>query len=167
MNEDTCPLVLAKKPIIEKNNWQTILIVVGLILLFLILFYFFYKFISHTNQKFKIVEQAINQMNERIKQQPPQLEIKNNPPFPFPNMFQPQVVHPAQQQPVHIQQPHIVHQSQPQPVKVQQPSQVIDAKVLDKELSEELKELDVSVDKNEEPEGRIDEIQDKPEVIEE
>jgi len=169
MNEDTCPLVLAKTPLVEKNNWQTILIIVGLILLFLILFYFFYKFISHTNQKFKIVEQAINQMNERMKQ-PPQIEIKN----PFQNLFQPAHHQPPIQvhQPQVIQQPPIqVHQPQviPQPpIQVKQTPQqqpvVIDARVLDKELSEELKELDAAVDKQEEPEGRVDTI---PEVVEE
>jgi len=152
MNEDTCQMVPANLPIVNKVNWQNIIVMVGLTLLFLFLCYFFYKFVSHTNKRFKMVENAINQMNDRMKEKP---VVQGN---PFQHLFvppvpQPPMVHPAAHAPVH-----------PVPVKPQPPvvaDVVVDTKVLDKELSEELKELDASVEKHDEPEGRVDVVQEK------
>lgn len=155
MNEDTCQIVPANTAITNKANWQNILIMVGLTMLFLLLCYFFYKFVSHTNKRFKMVETAINQMNDKIKEKP---VIPGN---PFQNLFVPQppppTVHPSVHMPIH----HV-------PVKPPPPVQtevVVDSKVLDKELSEELKELDASVEKHDEPEGRVDVVPEKQEPV--
>lgn len=142
MNEDTCHIVPANPP--NSMNWQNIIIMVGLTLLSLLFCYLFYKFVSHTNQRFKLVETAINQMNDRIREKPAETMPS------FQHLFIPQP---------QAQSPHIV---QP-PVRTQPAEVVVDSKVLDKELSEELKELNVSVEKHEEPEGRVDVNQEKPE----
>ena len=150
MNEDICPIVPANTGLASKaTNWQNILIMVGLTILFLFLCYFFYRFVSHTNNRFKMVETAINQMNDRIREKPAVA-----PGNPFQHLFVPQ--------------PHAAPVSAPPsiPVPVSVPMQaparmpaevVVDAKVLDKELSEELKELVESVEKHDGPEGRVDE----------
>ena len=154
MNEDTCQIVPTNTTITNKINWQNILLMVGLTLLFLFLCYFFYKFVSHTNKRFKMVETAINQMNDKLKEKP---VVSGN---PFQNLFVPQAppppaVHPSVHMPIH-------------PVQVRPPPQtevVVDSKVLDKELSEELKELDASVEKHDEPEGRVDIVPEKQEPV--
>lgn len=149
MIEETCQIVPSNTQIINKSTgWQKIMIITALVLLFIILLYFLFKFISHTNKRFKMVEQAINQMNERIRTQPP-VETKPSPSFP-PHMFMMRQA-PSPQQPVQQQQPPVV-------VAQQQSTPIVDTKVLDKELSEELSELDASVVKNDEPEGRVDNL---------
>lgn len=158
MNENTCQILPANTTITNKVNWQNILIMVGLTLLFLFLCYFFYKFVSHTNKRFKMVETAINQMNDKLKEKP----TVN----PFQHLFmqqqqQPQApppptVHPSVHMPIH-----------PAPVKPAPPATevVVDSRVLDKELLEELKELDASVEKQDEPEGRVDVVPEKQEPV--
>lgn len=137
--EDTCQIV-PTATCNSKMSWQNILIITGLIVLFLLLCYFFYKFVSHTNKRFKCVEQALNQMNDRIRQPQP-IEVMRN--------------HFMQQ--THPQPPISAPVPRPSVVTPQQVA-VVDSKVLDKELMEELKELDESVlkPKEEEPEGRVD-----------
>lgn len=137
--EETCQIV-PSKPETKKPNWQLICIIVGGLLLVLLLCYFFYRYILHTNKKFKVLEQAIHSLSEKTKQQnmvvpPPQL---------FMQQVQPPIV-PMPPPPTPIKQQFIQPPQQPQVV-------VVDTKVLDKELSEELKELDTST----EPEGRVD-----------
>jgi hypothetical protein len=154
MNEDTYQMIPANLPVVNKMNWQNIILMVGLTLLFLFLCYFFYKFVSHTNKRFKMVENAINQMNDRMKEKQ---VVQGN---PFQHLFvppvpQPPMVHPNAHVPIHPAQ------AKPQPPIVA--DVVVDTKVLDKELSEELKELDVSVEKHDEPEGRVDVVQDNKE----
>lgn len=157
MNENTCQIVPANTAITNKANWQNILLMVGLTLLFLLLCYFFYKFVSHTNKRFKMVETAINQMNDKIKEKP---VVPGN---PFQNLFVPQApspipptVHPSVHMPIH-----------PVPAKPSPPQTevVVDSRVLDKELMEELKELDASVEKHDEPEGRVDVVPEKQEPV--
>jgi len=149
----------------KKTNWQNLLIMAALALLFLILFYFFYKFVSHTNKKFKMVENAINQMNDRLKQQPihqpqpqhPLPQVPQVPANPFPHLF---MASAHQPQPSHLHS----QQKVQQPVVRQPPPsvQVVDVKILEKELMEELQELDASTAKKEsslveqEKEGRVD-----------
>jgi len=160
MNEDTCQIVPANTAITNKANWQNILIMVSLTLLFLLLCYFFYKFVSHTNKRFKMVETAINQMNDKIKEKP---VVPGN---PFQNLFVPQAppsplpptVHPSVHMPIH---PVPAKPSPPPP----QTEVVVDSRVLDKELMEELKELDASVEKHDEPEGRVDVVPEKQEPV--
>lgn len=101
-----------------------------------------------------MVETAINQMNERIKEKP---VVPSN---PFQHLFMQQQAAVPQQPPQPMIHPSVhmpIHQ-----VPVNKPSPPVpevDTKVLDRELSEELKELDVSVEKQqEEPEGRVDVI---------
>lgn len=94
-----------------------------------------------------MVETAINQMNDRIREKP----AAPAPAPSFPHLFMAQA---PLTQPQHIAPP---------PVRTQPAEVVVDSKVLDKELSEELKELNVSVEKHEEPEGRVDVIQEKSE----
>lgn len=141
MNEDACQIVSTKSIVSNKPNWQMIAIIAGVVLVLITLFYFFYKFIHHTNTKFKTLENAIHSLNERSKQnvvhhaQPPQ------PPPSHPMYMQ-------QMKPSIIQPPPIIQQQQPI---------IVDTKVLDKELMEELKELTVPDEKGEpEPEGRVD-----------
>ncbi len=155
MNEDTCQIVPANTAIANKVNWQNILIIVGLTVLFLFLCYFFYKFVNHTNKRFKMVETAINQMNDKLKDKP---IVPGN---PFQHLFVPQsapapTIHPSVHMPIH-----------PVPAKPSPPQAevVVDSKVLDKELSEELKELDAFVEKQDEPEGRVDVVPEKPEPV--
>lgn len=150
MNEDTCQIVPANTA--HQANWQNILLIVGLTMLLLLLCYFFYRFVSHTNKRFKMVETAINQMNDKIKEKPV---------VPFQNLFVPQApppptVHPSVHVPIH-----------PVPVKPPPPQTevVVDSKVLDNELLEELKELDASVEKQDEPEGRVDVVPEKQEPV--
>jgi hypothetical protein len=160
MNEDLCQIIPGNTSLTGKTKWQNILIMVGLTVLFLILSYFFYKFVSHTNKRFKMVETAINQMNDRLKERPVVAEAQN-PPYPFQHLFMQQAPMPQQQQPQVMQVPRAA------PPTVSQPVEVVDARVLDKELSEELKELNVMAapsDKQEEPEGRVDVIQETEEV---
>jgi hypothetical protein len=161
MNEDICQIVPATTAITNKVNWQNILIMVGLTVLFLFLCYFFYKFVSHTNKRFKMVETAINQMNDKLK------EKSVLPGNPFQHLFAqapPIPPIPPQGPPVHAP----IH---PVPVKATPPPPppqaevVVDSRVLDKELTEELKELDASVEKHDEPEGRVDVIPENKEPV--
>lgn len=146
MIEDTCQIVPTNPT--NPMNWQNIMIMVGLTLLSLLFCYFFYKFVSHTNQRFKLVETAINQMNDRIREKPAAPVQAAAPAFP--HLFMAQASMPQPPPPPRV--------PQVKPAEV-----VVDSKVLDKELSEELKELDVSMEKPEEPEGRVDVDQEKTE----
>lgn len=122
-------------PIVGRcGDWKTIMITVGLIVLFLSLSYFLYRFINHTNKRFKSIEQAFHNLNnrEQVMRQPQ--------PPPPPQFF-------MHQEPVYISPP----PPQPQPV-------VVDSKLLDKELTEELKELNSVVQtEQKQPEGRVEE----------
>lgn len=146
MNQDTTSqLIIPPKPE-KKANWQLIIIIVGGFLLFLIVFYVFYKYIQYNNKKFKVLEQAIHNLTEKTNQSLPQPQ----PPSPlFMQAMQPPLQQPK---PVSIRQPPII-QPPPPPTVV-----VVDSKVLDTELSEELKELTTAT----EPEGRIDEVEKEP-----
>lgn len=144
MNEDApCQIV----PTIKTNvptvvaDWKTIMISVGLIMLFLTLSYFLYRFICHTNKRFRSIEQAVHSLNEREKTR--QVMRQQQPPPP--QFF-------MQQEPVFIQP------AQPKPVEIVPPV-VVDSKILDKELSEELKELAVEIPH--EPEGRVDVVEEE------
>lgn len=93
-----------------------------------------------------MVETAINQMNDRMREKPAVAAPT------FPHLFMTQSSQPQPPTPPPLVVP---PQVRPQPAEV-----IVDSKVLDKELSEELKELDMSV---EEPEGRVDADQEKNE----
>lgn len=163
MNEDLCPLSPIHTPVnrnsfLNKTNWQNIAIVICFLILFLFAGYFFYKFISHTNKRFEMVGNAINQLNDRIntadqlqqqRTRPPQVQQQQQP-QPQPHSH-PQQQHQYASHPNFQQQ--VVHQQQQQaPVK-------IDTRTLDMELSSELEELNHSKPiKVDEPEGRIDTI---------
>ena len=126
---------MAAPPSRLSGNWQTIAATVGLVVVVLLFAYFLYRFAAHTNNKLKAVEQAIHTLNERTKHQ------QQAPLQPPPTLFARH--HEAFMPPP----PPVVHVAPPPPP----PPVVIDAKTLDKELTEELKELSVEVS-----EGRVD-----------
>lgn len=144
MNEDTCQIVPHQS--VVTKNWQTILIIGGVIVLFILIVYFFYKYVHHTNKKFKHLEQVLSNLQEKNRS-PPQ-PIQQPPPLQPAQVFMPPPMMAPIPQPLPVQ-PAVVPAPIPQP-------QVIDSKVLDKELSEELKELNVTPESHEE-EGRIEE----------
>jgi hypothetical protein len=116
------------------GRWQTIALVAGAVVFFLLLACFMYKFVAQTNNKLKAVEQALNALSAKQQSLP---------------QSQPQPAHVfmRQHEPVMMVQPPLPRpQAPPAPAPV-----VVDAKALDKELTEELKELSVEV-----PEGRVD-----------
>lgn len=119
------------------GNWQMIAATVGLVVVVLLFAYFLYRFVAQTNNKLKAVEQAIHTLNDRTRQQQQQPPLQ-----PAPAVFarHHEAFAPMQPPPVRVAPP-------PAPA----PPVVIDAKTLDKELTEELKELSVEV-----PEGRVD-----------
>lgn len=140
MNEDACQQVITT-PASRKMSfsWQTGLIVMGVIVLLLFMSYLFYRFVRHTNNKFKLLEQAIHKLNK-----PPQVQPQVHSPPIFASMDKPSsILFPPVSMPIPVPPP-------PPPTPV-----VVDTKVLDKELTEELKELN----KVEEPEGRVEEKQ--------
>ena len=118
------------------GNWQMIALSGGLIVVVLVFAYFLYRFVAQTRNKINAMEQTIQVLNERIKQQQP-----SSPPPPA-AVYQRQ--HEMFMPPMHMVPPPPKPPVKPTPV-------VIDAKALDKELTEELKELSVEV-----PEGRVD-----------
>ena len=155
MEQETSQIVpvAAPKMVI---GWQTVGIVAGLVLLFGLLSYYLYRFMSHTNKRFKAVEQAIHSLSEQTKQNPP-LQQQAAPIF-IPQQQQPKPVPvpvPIKPQAVQIQIPVPVP---PMPVAPQAPIIVADSKSLDKELMEELKELKEVVELEPEPatEGRVE-----------
>lgn len=112
------------------GSWQTIAVAVGLIVVVLGIAYCLYRFVAQTNKKLKAVEQALHTLSERVKPQQQSAQpmfTRHHESF----MMPPPTV------------------SVPMPPAA--PPVVIDAKTLDKELTEELKELSVEVE-----EGRVD-----------
>lgn len=151
MEQETSQIVpvAAPKMVI---GWQTVGIVAGLVLLFGLLSYYLYRFMSHTNKRFKAVEQAIHSLSEQTKQHPP-LQQQAAPIFIPQQQQQPKPVPvPIKPQAVQIQIP------VPVPVAPPAPIVVADSKSLDKELMEELKELKEVVEVEPEPatEGRVE-----------
>lgn len=132
---EECNIVATTNAIKPVGDWKTIMITIGLILLFLILSYFLYRFINHTNKRFRALEQALHNLNNRER-----VVRQQQPPHPPPQFF-------MHQEPVYISPP---PPPTPQPV-------ITDSKLLDKELTEELKELVSVVQPEQEPEGRVEE----------
>lgn len=138
--QDTTQIIPSKPE--KKTNWQLIVMIVGIVLFIVLVLYFFYKYLQYNNKKFKVLEQAIHNLTEKIKapvlpiQQPPQTAFIPSPLF---------VQQPSPKQ----QQQHVIIPPSPPTTVV-----VVDTKVLDTELSEELKELNTTTEP--EPEGRID-----------
>lgn len=136
-------------------GWQTVGIIAGLVLLFGLLSYYLYRFMNHTNKRFKAVEQAIHSLSEQTKQHHPLQQqaapifIPQQQPKPVP------VPVPIKPQAVQIQIPVSVPSM---PVAPPTPVVVADSKSLDKELMEELKELKEVVELEPEPatEGRVE-----------
>lgn len=153
MEQETSQIVpvAAPKMVI---GWQTVGIVAGLVLLFGLLSYYLYRFMSHTNKRFKAVEQAIHSLSEQTKQHPP-LQQQAAPIF-IPQQQPKPVSVPV---PVPIK-PQAVQIQIPVPVPVAPPTPVVvaDSKSLDKELMEELKELKEVVEPEPVPatEGRVE-----------
>lgn len=124
---ETCPIVKTTTNTI--CNWQTILLVGCVVILLLVVCYYLYKFMKLSDTRLRVLEQAVGTLDERTKRnnfQPPQPQPQ---PFFTQQELLPKPMAVAPQQP-------------PQPSVV-----VVDTKTLDKELSEELKELS---------EGRVD-----------
>lgn len=141
------PLVAPKMVI----GWQTVGIVAGMVLLFLLLSYFLYRFITHTNKRFKNMEQAIHNLSEQSKQQ--QHPTHSPPVFVQHQQAKPIPVKP-QPIPVPVQIPVPMPVPTPPPPT---PVVVADSKTLDKELMEELKELkEVVVETEPATEGRVE-----------
>jgi hypothetical protein len=117
--------------------------IVGIVLFVVLVLYFFYKYLQHNNKKFKVLEQAIHNLTEKIKAPAISIQQPAQPAFIPSPLF-------VQQSPPKQQQPVIIPPSPPTTVVV------VDTKVLDTELSEELKELNTTTVQEPEPEGRID-----------
>ena len=141
MEENTCQLVPSSQPVLGKcgGDWKTLAISGGLVLLFCILSYFLYRFIQHTNKRMRSVEQALHNLNNHINER--EKARQQAPPPPPPQFF----MHPET-----IVLPHAV----PPPVVV------ADSKTLDKELSEELKELVPTSPADKVVEGRVEDTED-------
>lgn len=156
MEQETSQIVpvAAPKMVI---GWQTVGIVAGLVLLFGLLSYYLYRFMNHTNKRFKAMEQTIHSLSEQTKQHPLPQQQSAAPIFIAQQQPKPMPV-PV---PVPIK-PQAVQIQMPVPVPVAPPTPVIvpDSKSLDKELMEELKELKEVVDVEPEPvpatEGRVE-----------
>lgn len=139
--QDTTQIIPSKPE--KKTNWQLIVMIVGIVLFVVLVLYFFYKYLQHNNKKIKVMEQAIHNLTEKIKAPAISIQQPQQPAFiPSSPLF-------VQQSPPK-QQPVIIPPSHPTTVVV------VDTKVLDTELSEELKELNTTTDSEPEPEGRID-----------
>lgn len=122
--EETCSVI--KK---TACNWQTMALIGCVAILLLAMFYYLYKFMKHSNARFKLLEQAIGSLEERTKKNAFLPPHPQSPPQSSPqNFFTQPVVIPS----APIPSPSVV---------------VVDTKTLDKELSEELRELS---------EGRVD-----------
>lgn len=150
MEQETSPIVPMGATTTTKMviGWQTVGIIAGMVLLFSLLSYFLYRFISHTNKRFKNMEQAIHNLSEQSKQpHPPQQ----------PAMFmQQQAPRPVPVKPVPVSASIPIPVPVPTPPPPPTPVVIPDSKTLDKELTEELKELkEVVVEPA--TEGRVDE----------
>lgn len=133
MEENVCQIV--PTTMVEKKfgDWKTIIISGGLILLFCVLSYFLFRFIQHTNKRMKSIEQAFHNLNQNITDRE-KSRAMGHPQPPPPHFFMPQ--DPMTRSP---------------PIMTP-PTVVVDSKTLDKELSDELKELVETV-----VEGRVEE----------
>lgn len=138
--------IIQSKPEKKQPNWQLITMIVGIILLIILIIYFFYKYIQYNNKKFKKLEQDIHNLIEKNKQQLPLPQVVQQQPQLFMQQVPPSS--PMKQPPIII--------PPPPPAVV-----IVDSKVLDTELSEELKELNPT---EPEPEGRVETVKQEPTV---
>lgn len=144
MEENVCQIV--PTTMVEKRigDWKTIVISGGLILLFCILSYFLFRFIQHTNKRMKSIEQAFHNLNQNINDREKSRTMGHHPP---PAPLPPQQHFFMHQDPIIRPSPVVAPAPSPPP-----PTVVVDSKTLDKELSDELKELVDTV-----VEGRVEE----------
>ena len=151
MTEDICPSTFGYDHDYDNKNKKSLttthfIIIGGCLLLFLIAFYFIYRFTTQASQKLKSMESALSNTIERTNQLQRVLQSPPPPPqmsCPLPPPPQPQHVFVSTQVPAPAPQV-VVPQVAVQP-------EVISPIALDNELSEELNELKASTTTEAEP----------------
>lgn len=141
--QEQCGILTKQKYCGNKLN---LCIIGGLIVLILLLAFYVYRFITQINKRFQSLEDIMAKVVEKTNHLQHLLQLPPQPPQPLQPLQPTQPPQPPQQKPLPQRPPVVI-----------MPNQTQQTMNLDKELAEELKELDVKSKEDELPEGRIDE----------